>query len=102
MQTQPRARTSAIEHGGQTASPNEQIPHRAVVDEHSGRQAALVGQAALDPTTREFYCQAIRTLREAEVPFLVGGAYAFERYTGIARHTKDFDIFVRPKDLDRT
>jgi hypothetical protein len=31
----------------------------------------------------------------------VGGAYAFERYTGIARHTKDFDLFVHPRDVDR-
>jgi hypothetical protein len=35
---------------------------------------------------------------DAHVPFLVGGAYALERYTGIARHTKDFDIFVRAAD----
>ena len=34
-------------------------------------------------------------------PFLVGGAYAFARYTGIERFTKDFDVFVRPEDLDR-
>ena len=27
--------------------------------------------------------------------YLVGGAYAFARYTGIERHTKDFDIFCR-------
>jgi hypothetical protein len=35
------------------------------------------------------------------VPFLVGGAYAFERYTGIARHTKDLDVFVREADYPR-
>jgi len=35
------------------------------------------------------------------VPFLVGGAYAFERYTGIARHTKDLDIFIREADHQR-
>jgi hypothetical protein len=35
------------------------------------------------------------------VPFLVGGAYALERYTGVARHTKDFDLFVRPADAGR-
>ena len=33
------------------------------------------------------------------MPFLVGGAYAFERYTGIARHTKDFDLFIHPRDV---
>jgi len=37
----------------------------------------------------------------ANVPFLVGGAYAFARYTGIERHTKDFDIFVRFEDAQR-
>ena len=34
-------------------------------------------------------------------PYLVGGAYAFERYTGIARHTKDLDVFVREADVPR-
>ena len=57
--------------------------------------------AHLDPLTFEFYGRSLRALVAAEVPFLVGGAYAFERYTGIARHTKDFDIFVRPEHLDQ-
>jgi hypothetical protein len=55
----------------------------------------------LDARTQEFYCLAMRDLREAGIPFLVGGAYALERYTGIERHTKDFDIFVRPSDAGR-
>ena len=54
----------------------------------------------LEPETQQFYCQALSALAEAGVPFLVGGAYAFERYTGIARHTKDFDVFVHPRDVD--
>ncbi len=33
---------------------------------------------------------------------LVGGAYAFACYTGIERHTKDFDVFVREVDFERT
>ena len=56
---------------------------------------------ALPPATREFYLRAMRRLEEAGIDFLVGGAYAFERYTGIARHTKDFDIFVHPRDVER-
>jgi hypothetical protein len=31
----------------------------------------------------------------------VGGAYASASYTGIERHTKDFDVFVRPQDAER-
>jgi hypothetical protein len=57
---------------------------------------------AIAPETLEFYRRVMTTLQKARVPFLVGGAYAFGRYTGIVRHTKDFDIFVHPRDFDRT
>ena len=33
------------------------------------------------------------------MPFLVGGAFALERYAGISRNTKDLDLFVRPEDF---
>jgi hypothetical protein len=55
----------------------------------------------LSADTQAFYCRAIATLTEASVPFLVGGAYAFARYTGIERHTKDFDVFLDRRDLGR-
>src|SRR5262249_59438693 len=59
------------------------------------------GNDQLPRATRDFYLRAMRLLDEAGIEFLVGGAYAFERYTGIARHTKDFDIFVHPRDVER-
>lgn len=55
----------------------------------------------LDPRDRDFYVRAMELAEAAGIPFLVGGAYAMERYTGIARHTKDFDLFLRPADIDR-
>jgi hypothetical protein len=55
----------------------------------------------LDPVSRDFYQSAIRYLHNGEVPFLVGGAYSYARHTSLERHTKDFDIFVRPEDYDR-
>ena len=55
---------------------------------------------ALPDEARAFYRHAMTVLGDAGVRFLVGGAYAFERYTGIARHTKDFDLFVHPSDYD--
>lgn len=55
----------------------------------------------LEPRTAAFYCHAVDALTREGVPFLVGGAYALGRYTGIVRHTKDFDIFVRPEDCRR-
>ena len=56
--------------------------------------------AHLAPETWQFYRDAMSALNAAGVPYLVGGAYAFERYTGIERHTKDFDIFCRREDAE--
>jgi hypothetical protein len=56
--------------------------------------------APLEAEAREFYCHTVSVLDAAGLPFLIGGAYAFSRYTGIERHTKDFDIFVKPEDFE--
>ena len=40
-------------------------------------------------------------LNRSGVPYMVGGTYAFQYYAGISRTTKDFDIFVRPRDVQR-
>ena len=61
-------------------------------------QTQVFNQVELDPQTRAFYCQLMDVLSKSQIPFLVGGGYAFERYTEIARHTKDLDLFVRPND----
>ena len=58
-------------------------------------------QAVLSEQSIRFYRHALSILRDADVPHLVGGAYAFARYTGIERHTKDFDVFIRQKDFGR-
>jgi hypothetical protein len=54
-----------------------------------------------DPYAVECYRDALLALRRGGVPVLVGGAYAFARHTGIARHTKDFDLFLREADVQR-
>jgi hypothetical protein len=48
-----------------------------------------------------FYLDALERLDRAEIPFLVGGAYAYSRYAKVDRDTKDFDVFVRPADATR-
>ncbi|PYQ31506.1 MAG: hypothetical protein DMF57_14385 [Acidobacteria bacterium] len=55
----------------------------------------------LDQASRDFYRRSMDLMNQARLPFLVGGAYAFARYTGIERHTKDFDVFIRREDFDR-
>jgi hypothetical protein len=51
--------------------------------------------------SRAFYREAMLLMQKEGLPFLVGGAYAFARYTKIERHTKDFDVFIRREDFDR-
>lgn len=54
-----------------------------------------------DTSDHDFYAKAARILSDAEIPFLVGGAFALRVYTGIARNTKDFDLMVRRDDVER-
>jgi hypothetical protein len=63
-------------------------------------ETAATPAVAIPRETLAFYRRAVDALLAARAPFLVGGSYAFERYTGIARHSKDFDIFVREQDVD--
>ena len=53
------------------------------------------------PEAEDFYRSVLRALDDAGIEYLVGGAYAFVRYTAIDRRTKDFDIFVRREDMER-
>jgi hypothetical protein len=59
-------------------------------------------QTGLDPEAKVFYCRTLKVFRDAGIDVLIGGAYAFARYTGIERHTKDCDVFVRRRDFGRT
>jgi hypothetical protein len=48
-------------------------------------------------SAEDFYRDALRTLLEAELPFLVGGGLALAQYTSVVRETKDLDVFLRPE-----
>jgi hypothetical protein len=63
--------------------------------------APLPTLSDLPPETQDFYREGIQLLNRAEVPFLVGGAYALAERTGVVRHTKDFDVFIRRQHLAR-
>lgn len=66
--------------------------------EEEERHAAPI---APDRETRDFYVHALRALERENLEYVVGGGYAMAYYTGIARNTKDLDIFIRPRDRDR-
>jgi hypothetical protein len=65
-----------------------------------GATIPVMTTEALSQDACVFYVRALNALADARVPFLVGGAYAIERYTGLARNTKDLDLFVRSRDCD--
>ena len=50
--------------------------------------------------TLEFYRNVMQVLNSESAPYLVGGAYALNCYTGLERHTKDFDIFIKRDDYE--
>lgn len=58
----------------------------------------MTGDTTGKPEIDTFYQQALTALREAQIPFLIGGAYAFRHYTGITCKTKDLDLFVSPDE----
>ena len=45
-----------------------------------------------------FYRSVLRALKQADLPFLIGGTYAMARHTHIDRATKDLDLMVRKRD----
>lgn len=55
----------------------------------------------LDPDKTDFYRSTLELFNREGLPFLVGGTHAYFRYTGIARETKDFDVFVQRRDYPR-
>jgi hypothetical protein len=62
---------------------------------------SAVVTGTLGAPAQAIYRRALQLLTDADVPFLLGGAYAYAHYTGVVRHTKDLDLFLRQADVDR-
>jgi hypothetical protein len=52
----------------------------------------------LPPTDRD-YALALRRLKSARVPVLIGGAWAVEHYVALGRATLDLDLMLQASDL---
>jgi len=44
--------------------------------------------------------RSVVALQNADIPFLIGGAYVVGVYAGVSRRTKDFDLYLRPQHVD--
>jgi hypothetical protein len=68
---------------------------------HQNLHAAVHASPAEPPKeTRDFYIRALEILDHCGAPYVVGGGYAMAYYTGIVRHTKDLDVFIRRQDRE--
>ncbi len=58
------------------------------------------GRRPLDDNgaSAELYRTVLASLHDAGVAFVVGGTYALERLAGLARQTKDLDLFILEED----
>lgn len=54
-------------------------------------------EPAWPPDAEGCYRDALQALLDAHLPFVVGGAFAIRRHTGIWRSTKDLDFFIPPQ-----
>lgn len=63
----------------------------------TAKRAAATGAKS---SPNNFHRRSVAALQEANVPFLIGGAYVVEVYAGVSPRTKDFDLYVRPHHVD--
>ncbi|MBI2022868.1 nucleotidyltransferase [Candidatus Daviesbacteria bacterium] len=49
----------------------------------------------------DVYANVLKKLSKTGIHFLVGGTFAYRKYTGIKRETKDMDIFCKAGDFPR-
>src|SRR5262249_12118529 len=80
-------------------------PRRAAPPPAAGRRSRRRMETCTphvaDGSASAFYADVAARLDAARIPFLIGGAFAFARYSGIARDTKDLDVFVTRADCRR-
>src|SRR5437868_3063759 len=55
---------------------------------------------AISESDWAIYRAAIRAIRQAKVPFLLGGGFALATFTGRWRDTKDIDFYIRREDRE--
>jgi hypothetical protein len=51
---------------------------------------------------RALFCEVLQHLNRANVPYVVSGAFALQKHTGIWRNTKDLDLFLPPEVVPET
>jgi hypothetical protein len=91
--------------GPQRRAAAEASLRRNIHPSHWSRMSAVPLVPSIEdevpPATAAFFRRALQALVDAQVPFLVGGAFAHACFTGIRRPTKDLDLFIHRHDYER-
>lgn len=53
------------------------------------------------PEQELLFREVLQLMNEQHIPYVVSGAFALQKHTGIWRNTKDLDIFLAPHDVPR-
>jgi hypothetical protein len=56
---------------------------------------------ALNNTLKRSYASGLLRLTAAQIPFVVGGAWAVQHYVPLGRGTRDLDVMLDPSDVAR-
>ena len=56
---------------------------------------------AIDDAHWALYESVIDAAAQADIPFALGGTFGVSTYTGVARNTKDLDLYILPPDRHR-
>jgi len=56
---------------------------------------------AFPPEQRALFCEVLEHLNRVHVPYVVSGAFALQKHTGIWRNTKDLDLFLPPEAVPK-
>jgi len=58
-------------------------------------------QMAIPERNAEAFRQALLALNTSGVPYVIGGAFAMHRYSGVWRNTNDLDIYLERQYIER-
>ena len=104
----PRLRAAGWRRGRRAEQPQPPVPtpHAEAAapltpSRPEGSMETSTARSSQRSRCRLLHRRAAASCRRPNIPFLVGGAFAFSHYSRVPRDTKDIDVFVKPDDCPR-
>src|SRR5438045_1798781 len=94
--------TSRTQTSDAAATPTEQASEHSLRKRTRRARLQFHWSDAISRSEWAIYRSAMRAVREAGIPFMLGGGFAGATFTGRWRDTKDIDFYVHPRDRQAT